>query len=258
MKADKILALIILTSVGAAHSISVNSLKDAYKKKFRALRDLLLSIEGNRQSAENIVKLQKRLRTLEDEHEITSLSQSIGDLRVEACRIQNEDPTAQKIIRILKKTAAKAKQITVTERKQIDEIAQETAANPQTKKQYEEKLKRLDKIIKQKTKPHSEKIVSLNHALYNLPNIRSKLDTVAPLAEELRKKYQAIKNQTHPLDEQIATYTKEINGRMGSYGNKIMKLRSDIRKLRTLIEQKDPCFAAKESLRHQRWERFFA
>jgi chromosome segregation ATPase len=258
MKANNVVLFIILLGVGVAQGVSVDSLKDAYKKKMRILRDTLLSLDGNRQSAQSIVKAQKALRDLEDENDITSLSRQIGQLRVEVCHIQNEDPTAQKIVRVLKKTAQTAKQLTTAERNQIDQIAQKTAANPGEKKHYEAELRRLDKAIKQKTKTQSEKIISLNHALYNLPSIRNKFDEVAPLAAELRKKYSAIKIKTQPHDEKIAAATKEINGRMGKQANKIMKLRSDIRKLRKLIEKKDPCFAAEESLRHQRWERFFA
>lgn len=260
MNMYKGLAAVALVFCSITHTIDVEDLKDAYKKEFKKLRRLLLSVDGNRQSAEHIVRLQKSIRVLEDQHGITDTASRVGRLRIEACIIQNQDPEAKKVLTAMAHIVKDIKRSTTAERKEIDRITQLQSTNQtsETKKQLEAELKRLDKKIKEKTKDQSLEIDALNKKLYTIPSIQEKLEAVGPLATELQNKYKAIREYTKPLDGEIAKHTKDINKRMGPYGQQIKKLRVDIKKLRHLIEKEDPCFAARESMLHQRWERLVA
>jgi DNA repair exonuclease SbcCD ATPase subunit len=254
-----LLALMLIPCI--SQTASVDELKNAYSNRFKKLRSLLLSIPGNRQSAEHIVTLQKQIRQIEDNNGITELSEAIGKLRLEACLIQNKNPQAKKTLSQIKKIVKHLEKITESDRNEINRLTKLKDGNNNSdneKAALEAKIKALDKKMREKTKPFTQKLNDLNLDLRDIPEIRKKINAVAPLSKQVREKYERLNAQLDPLDKEMSKYFKEIHQRLGPKKQQLKKLRLDINKLRKFIVAKDPCFVARENLRPIRWERYLA
>ncbi len=153
MKLYKIIvAVTFVTTTILAKAVTTHQLKEAYVNRVRTLRNLLLSVDGNRELAQNIVNLQKKIKGIEDSNGITELGQDIAKLRVEACLIQNQNPQAKKILNRIKKLAKHVNQITESEQKEINrltKIKENGKSSDESKEKLETQIHLLDKKIRQ-------------------------------------------------------------------------------------------------------------
>ncbi len=117
-----------------------------------------------------------------------------------SCRsipIQNQNPQAKKILNRIKKLAKQVNQITESEQKEINsltKIKENGKSSDEPKEKLETQIHLLDKKIRTKSRPFSDKINDLNIALRDIPEIRKKLNTVIPLSKKIVKNTANLRN----------------------------------------------------------------
>lgn len=258
MKTLRLAIALLATTIAALHGQDGSDAKDQFIKSRKALRSLILSTPENKQSVAKIMRLQNKIKQIEEKNGISELQNRLATLRLDSCRLQQENPEARQALTEIKQISRKIREITKPEREEINRLtSRQSRIDPESDeaKELETKVANIQKQMENKAAEHTRRIRELNKRIYT--QLPDQMDAGKRAAADLKNKYLAIKDQVDPLDKQIARQVKAIHRRLRNEQAELKKLRQEIKRARTQISKQDPCFAAKLSAKSSHWiERF--
>ena len=267
--------------------IDASPLADALEQKRTALKNFIESIADN----QDILDMQQTLAQIQDlerENGIAALQAKVARLRIQACYMQQQEPIKGylKQIRALTK---KIEKLTQAERTAIDALMQEDKQSPQQTTGHRQspgqsqprttslrglprgkeaqgprderdrerigKIKELEAAMRNKAADELQAIDELNEKIYKI--MARQINAAKPLAGALETKYKNLHETLKPLDEKLSKAINAINIRLKTQADAVMKLKKEIYVARDIILKRDPCLAARESMREATWEAFF-
>lgn len=263
----------------------------------RAELKALIKSTADKQDMLNMKEALADIKNIEKQAGITDLQKQIGNLRVEACLIQQQEPIKGYLNKI-KGLVEDIKKSTQAERKVMDDMMMRLTApsaranNTGTADFMTPNMRRSPDgeaapSFQQAARPNQEsgqesgkdqsllkdRIATLEDImrdksadqLAQIDDLNEKIyqatmhliDQARPLAKQLEQKYGMIRESLKPFDESLAKAIGNINARLKARAPEIEKLKNEIRAARDALLKTDPCFAARDSMRESTWEAFF-
>jgi len=247
-------------------SAQVTEYKDSLQQEYKNLRKLIITAAPKETMKLN--KAFKAIQSIEKEHGIPALQRSIAELRLEACKKQQDNAEIKALI---DESLAKVKEIeTITkpEQQKSNDItkkmqalvdAKKTKDDPEVKS-VEKELKQIQRLMREKSKDQITLILGNNEKIYKkMPDLMEK---GGKHMKSLKAKYTAAKDQIDPHDKTVANTTKAIEKALQKHEAKFKQIRTSIKDLRTKIYELEPCFSAQEALDdldkdEYNWEQLF-
>ncbi len=196
-----------------------------------------------------------KMRELENNAGITPLHQQLAQARYEACIAQQKNGDVQKLLKKVKQLNRTISEKTTEERRKVSQLTKKLNNTLEKSKTGELKaqIKKIETVMKQKTKPQLREINSINTKIKKL--MGETIQDARPIADSIRKKYKPLRNQIKQLDHQISQAVDQVNQLIGSNYDILQQKRSQLFKLRHKLREIQPC--AKPDEQEARWEEFF-
>lgn len=256
-----LLSILLITAHTLSHTKKqdLDRLKEQLKNDREAFRNIIE--KDNKNSIQQLQNLDKKITDLEKDHGIEQLQKKISELRLESCKIQEEDPDLKKLRLEQKKIIQDIEKETRKDREKIDNLTQETEHLQENDPQYKEVQKKLSKLQEQldkKIHPGTQRLEALNEKIFENPKIRKLFEEARPIEEALNKKYNEIREQMEPLNKELIELIQKVNKRLVSQDKKLKKLRTSIFSTRKEIFETDPCSMTQIITDQERdWLEFF-
>ena len=173
----------------------------------------IIEATADEDDLEDIQETLEDIQEIEKEYGITDLQKQVGMLRIEACRMQQQEPI-RGYLNTINKLVDEIKSITADERARMDDLMSKSMQSDQQDDSnkndaLKERIAKLENIMREKAADQLKAIDELNQKIYQ--ETMQLIDKARPLAKRLEEQYGAIRESLKPLDEKLAQAIGNIN-----------------------------------------------
>lgn len=233
-------------------SAQLTEYKDSLQQEYKNLRKLITTA-----APKEVLKLNrafKAIQKIENDHKIPALQRNIAELRLEACKKQQEDAEIKALIDESLEKVKEIEKITKPEQEKSNEITKKMQGLMNAKKSkddpavksVEKELKQIQKLMREKSEDQIIFIQGNDEKIYK--KMADIMQRGGKHMKSLKEKYTAAKSQIDPYDKTVANTTQVIEKALQKHEAKLKQIRTSIKDLRTKIYEMEPCFSAQEAL----------
>jgi DNA repair exonuclease SbcCD ATPase subunit len=259
-----LVGVLLLVSSNVGLSVGVSRSEDLHLQlleKRRALRHTILSVPGSNEIVRKIQVVQQRIARLEKNLGISDLQEQLAQLRLEACKLQQNIPELRSMLSESFEILRQVDAATKPEQQELKALAEKAKGLSEKNKEVRKiksDIKKVEKRMLFNSKRQIERIGEINEKIYKHPGISTLLSQAIPVQKALVQRYEEIKPQIQPLDEHLSKQVSRLNEITKGKSNELRELRASMEAIKKEIVQADPCYLAKKDVDQKvTWDMLF-